>query len=65
MTTEPILQGRFSAGFDLSKARTVTVYKIGDDAENPIGFTLVVEAFDYEKKALGLFLDGFLVAPCK
>jgi len=59
------MEGRFSAGFDLSKVRTVTVYKMGEDAENPIGATLIVEAFDSDKKALGSFLGGFLVAPCE
>lgn len=63
LESDPELGGKISSGVRLSKVRAATVYTIGE-ATN-MGSTAIVEARDATGKALGSYLGGFLVSPCK
>ena len=53
----------FSAGLDLTKVRSVRVYKaVGEEGD--IGAAAIIEAKDQSGKDLGSFMGGFLVLPC-
>lgn len=54
----------FSAGLDLTKVRSVRVFKaVGDEGD--IGAAAIVEAKDSKGTDLGSFMGGFLVLPCE
>jgi len=53
----------FSAGLDLSKIRSVRVYRAIGEADD-IGSAAIIEAKDEDAKDLGSFMGGFLVLPC-
>lgn len=63
LSSDPDLKDSSNAGFDVSKARSATIYKVGKDGN--IGMTAIVDAKDEAGKALGSFLGGFLVSACK
>ena len=53
-----------SAGFDLSKVRSVKTYEFIDPSVN-IGGTVIVEGYDKDNTYLGSFFTGFFVSACK
>lgn len=63
LTEDPILAGSQSAGLDLKLVRSAKVYMIG--ATDGMGVFAIVEARNKAGKALGSFVGGFLVSPCK
>ena len=63
LTTDPIFEGQISAGLDLTKVRSAKVYLIGEMTK--FGGMAIVEASDESGSALGSFLGGFIVSPCK
>ncbi len=63
LTEDPILAGTQSAGLDLKLIRSAKIYTIG--ATDGMGVFAIVEARDQSGKALGSFVGGFLVGPCK
>jgi hypothetical protein len=62
MLSKPEFKGLYSAGFDLSMVRSVTVYALGPKTN--MGQASVVEARDAGGKNLGSFFGGFIVSPC-
>lgn len=63
LTEDPILAGSQNAGLDLKLVRSAKVYMIG--ATDGMGVFAIVEARNKTGKALGSFVGGFLVSPCK
>ncbi len=63
LTEDPILAGTQSAGLDLKLVRSAKVYMIG--ATDGMGVFAIVEARNQSGKALGSFVGGFVVGPCK
>lgn len=63
LTNDPIFEGEFSAGFDLTKVRSAKLYVMGEVTN--MGASAIVEARDAKNQLLGSFLGGFLVSPCK
>lgn len=60
---DPIFEGKYSAGLDLSKVRLAKAYILDEQTE--MGFTAIVEAMDINGHLLGNFLGGFIVSPCQ
>lgn len=63
LSEDPMFNGEYSAGLDLSKVRSAKMYTVGEMTN--MGSTTIVEAKDADDKVLGSFLGGFLVSPCK
>ena len=63
LTEDPILAGTQSAGLDLKLVRSAKVYMIV--ATDGMGVFAIVEARNQSGKALGSFVGGFVVGPCK
>lgn len=63
LTEDPILEGTQDAGLDLKLVRSAKVYMIG--ATDGMGVFAIVDARNKAGKALGSFVGGFLVSPCK
>jgi hypothetical protein len=70
LTEEKAYRGFFKAGFNLNRARSATVYVIGEETEKmgdgtEIGSMFIMEAKDKNGRYLGRFLGGSVVFPCK
>ena len=63
LSEDPIMEGRFSTGIELSKVRSAKIFTLGDRTK--FGSAAVVEVRDANDVVLGSFLGGFLVSPCK
>jgi len=63
MSTDPLFEGKFSAGLDLSKVRSAKLYIVGEQTN--MGAPAIVEAKDESGAVLGSFLGGFFVTPCE
>ncbi|MFL5783083.1 MAG: hypothetical protein ACJ76H_00655 [Bacteriovoracaceae bacterium] len=63
LENDPVFEGRIKSGVDLKKVRGAKVYTIGEVTN--MGGTAIVEARDSKGKALGSYLGGFLISPCK
>lgn len=61
VAADPILQ--MQSGVDLSKVRSVKIYRLGPQTK--FGSASIVEAKDENGVLLGSFLGGFLVGACK
>ena len=61
VAADPIL--KMQSGIDLSKVRSVKIYRLGPQTK--FGSTSIVEAKDEKGVLLGSFLGGFLVGACK
>lgn len=60
---DPEYEGRFNVGFDLSKVRSATLYKMGEES-NGITMT-IVEAHDENRLLLGSFFSNLHIFACQ
>ncbi len=63
LENDPVFEGKIRSGVALKKVRSARVYTVGETTN--MGGTAIVEARDAKNKALGSYLGGFLVSPCK
>ncbi len=63
LENDPVFEGKIRSGVALKKVRAAKVYTVGETTN--MGGTAIVEARDSRGKALGSYLGGFLVSPCK
>jgi hypothetical protein len=63
LENDPVFEGKIRSGVALKKVRGAKVYTVGEVTN--MGGTAIVEARDAKNKALGSYLGGFLVTPCK
>ncbi len=63
LENDPVFEGKIRSGVALKKVRAAKVYSVGEVTN--MGGTAIVEARDSRGKALGSYLGGFLVSPCR
>lgn len=63
LENDPVFEGKLRSGVALKKVRSAKIYAIGEVTN--MGGTAIVEARDSKNKALGSYLGGFLISPCK
>lgn len=63
LENDPVFEGKLKTGVALKKVRAAKIYTVGE-ATN-MGGTAIVEARDARGKALGSYLGGFLISPCR
>lgn len=63
LENDPVFEGSFSTGLDLTKIRSASVFLVGEISN--MGGIAIVESKDENGKNIGSFLGGFLISPCQ